>query len=448
MKVLITNTLALNGGEAAMIHSLAHLLRLIFGDDIDIAIYDQEAEPVSKYYLDLTFRTLLYYHVSRVPRIRGLRAIIGRLNRMRFLAAAKCLGARRDGLARRLLTRREHAALTDYHSADLIISGGGTYLVENYDLRPRIFDYEVTLALKRPLVFFTQSMGPFRKPEHRKKLRRILDQALLVLLRDKASVSHLRDLGVSNPNVHVSSDVVFLLAEDSHRPETRPFLRRVAISVRNWPHFKTVDAATGMKRYRDAIDAVTRYLVEKHGASVTFVSTCQGIPEYFFDDSKMAKEIVDSLEPSLREKVEVDRTFRQPLEMLEHLRSFDFVITTRFHMAILALIAGVPPFAISYEFKTDELYRELDLAEWALSIENIDGPALTTAVGRCIEQRKEACRELPERVASQADRVLEAGALLRTLFQGLGCGGAIAGASRDVDAAPGLVTPSRDQVSR
>ena len=59
------------------------------------------------------------------------------------------------------LDSTERRDLLEYKTADLIVSSGGTYLVENYSLAARIFDYQLSLYLDRPLVFFTQSLGPF-----------------------------------------------------------------------------------------------------------------------------------------------------------------------------------------------------------------------------------------------------------------------------------------------
>ncbi len=419
MKVLITNTVALNGGEAATVRSIVDLLRRVLGEDTRFVIYEQHPEAASKYYPDLTFRAPLYYRVSQAPGIPGLRRLIGVLNRGRFYLAARCWCGGRRSLARGLVTSDQLRELEEYSSADLIVSSGGTYLVENYDLRPRIFDYKISLLMRRPLVFFTQSMGPFRNRRNRRSLRKILEQARLVLLRDEASLEHVRDLDIKSENVHVCTDAVFGLSQrksitrrkDEQLIGKSPL--RVAISVRYWPYFKNVSAAIGMERYRFVMAAVAAHLVRKHGAEITFISTCQGIPEYWADDSAVAKDMVDLLDESVKEHVRVDRFFRTPERMLEELESFDLVIATRFHMAVLALVAGTPALAVAYEFKTNELFRRLGLQDWVQDIETIDAHGFCEAVDRCMETRDSVVERITRAVAEAREAALKVGDLLK-----------------------------------
>ena len=153
----------------------------------------------------------------------------------------------------------ERRDLLEYNTADLIVSSGGTYLVENYSLTARIFDYQLSLALDRPLAFFTQSLGPFTNPKNRAALRPIFDESVAILVRDEQSRRNLDELGVKNKHVHVVADAAFALSDlealESAKSRVVESGRRlrVVISVREWKHFKTVEPAQGMNRYYEAL---------------------------------------------------------------------------------------------------------------------------------------------------------------------------------------------------
>lgn len=421
MRILITNTVVLNGGEAATVTAIAQLMRGLFGDHTEIVVYEQQPEIAAKYYPDFSFRRLLWYRVSREPRIRIIGRLIGEANRARFRCATRRWQRDRGSvLARFLLTREEREDLELYDGADLVVSTGGTYLVEKYDLRPRIFDYELCQQLGKPLVFFTQSLGPFRRPDYRSSIRAALEHARLVLLRDEQSLHNVRDLGLTNQNVHLSADAVFALgaapgpsravAVEGHSV-ARPL--SVAVSVRYWRFFEHETPDEGMARYRSLVAAFVTHLVRMHGASVTFLSTCQGIREYWADDARIAAEIVQELAPDVREQASVDGAFHSPEAMIDLLRSYDFVIATRFHMAILALLAGTPTLAIGYEFKTRQLFDRMGLGDWVQDIEQRDTNAFCRSLDACIAAR-EAVRATIERgVAEERRRALEAGELVR-----------------------------------
>jgi colanic acid/amylovoran biosynthesis protein len=185
------------------------------------------------------------------------------------------------------------------------------------------------------------------------------------------------------------------------------------ISVRHWPYFKSIDTKAGMLRYRESIAAAVTGLVRDHGFDVTFMSTCQGVAEYWFDDSKVASEIKDMLESHIQEHVTIDGAFRTPEQFIEDVQSFDMAIATRFHMAILALVAGVPTVGIAYEFKTLELYRTLGFSDWVIDLEHVNGADLCSIVDRCLNSNVGELTRLADAIDSERGRARGAGALIR-----------------------------------
>ena len=121
-------------------------------------------------------------------------------------------------------------------------------------------------------------------------------------------------------------------------------------------------------------------LVRDKGAEVTFISTCQGIPEYWTDDSAVAAEFVTHLPSDVQPHVNVNRSFHNPHDLLEVLRSFDGVIACRLHMAILSICANTPVLPISYEPKFEDTFAELGVPELVTAIGEIEPEPFTTRV--------------------------------------------------------------------
>jgi colanic acid/amylovoran biosynthesis protein len=403
MKVVITSVAALNGGDAAILLSIIELLKEL-EPAVEITVFDAKPRVSRRYYPEVPFRQLLWRRWKRSP--------APSLARARLLAAAEAIAAGRTVLGR-LLAPLAFRDLQAYAEADVVISSGGTYLVEAYRLEPRFFSFEVARRVGAPLVLFTQSLGPFNDPENRGRIRDFLGSAAVVLLRDERSRRYLADLGL-NGNLRVAADVVFAsapedLAERAGRrrlPEARS--PRVGVSVRHWPHFRSQDAEEGMRAYREAVASAVTHLVQRHDAEVVFVSTCQGVREYRMDDSKVAREISEALPPSVRARVRVDDDFHTPSELVEIIGELDFVIATRMHMAILSLVAGTPVVPIAYEFKTAELFRRLEGREEMLDIETLDGEELCAAVDDFLETIDARRGELFEAVSTERDRAREA----------------------------------------
>jgi colanic acid/amylovoran biosynthesis protein len=377
MKIIITNSVPLNGGDASILLGMIHIITEAFpNENISFLIYASKSDVSQNYYPQYKFFKILYEQVMNIPRIKNLKKLLQKISLKRFYIGLK-LWEKSNPLSKILLKKSEIQTLFEYKSADFIISTGGTYLVEQYNLEPRLFDYEVSLCTDTPLIFFTQSLGPFNKPNYRYRLKNIFQRSEIIFVRDELSKKHLIELGVEKSKIFIFADAAFYLANKLKYKKLLLFdktkkIERVAISVRNWPYFKNVRKDIGMQNYLATIKSITQYLIEKHKTKVVFISTCQGVQEYKFDDSIIAKEVLNSLPAKFREEVIVDSDFHSPEELIEILGKFDLVIATRMHMSILALCAGVPCFPIAYEFKTRELFKQLDLEKWVYDIEQFD----------------------------------------------------------------------------
>lgn len=423
MHVVVENTVALNTGDAAILVAIIEIVRETFGADTRISVFDSAPDVASRHYPEFQFHPLTTSYLSGALRLFGrtrkrhpLRRLVARFQRAAFRRAIADVLAGRDVRPSLLLSQGVLENIALYRSADLVISTGGTYMVEHYKLRNRFEELHKDILLGKPLVLFTQSLGPFRKPENQEDMKAIADGAMLVLLRDAKSKQHLRDIGVGDDRLKVVSDSVFALAKTAwvtSPPASAGGRRlRVAVSVRRWRNFEGRDRATGVEKYESAVAAAVSALVRGRNAEVVFLSTCQGIPEYLYDDSLIADRIRDRLDSDVRRDVKVDHEFQSPAALMEALRDFDFAISTRMHMAILGLCSGLPVLPIAYEFKTTELYRALGQSEWVTDISTIDAEAFVTLALRFADRLGEFRRVVAPRVLEQAASARSAGRLI------------------------------------
>jgi colanic acid/amylovoran biosynthesis protein len=404
--VILTNCIALNGGDAAIVEATIESLRRRLGEATRFVVHDYHPDATRHLWPGVEVRPWSWnlFGLGSRGTLRGRLWQRGQMVRALVAAAAYGAGFRRAGGA--LLSRRERAFVAEYAAADLIVSKGGTYLVPNYDLRPHFFDYRLCRLLRRPLVLYTQSLGPFTSGSDVRAVRR-LARDTLIMLRDDRSAEHLRAIGVDDVSRNVYADAAFTLADPDAvvgatrrcLPRTRP---RVAVSVREWKHFAG-DRVEGMRRYGDSMSAMVVRLVQCCDAQVTFVSTCQGQADYHTDDSRVAETIVDGLAHDIRSHVRVDTEFHNTADLKALLATFDFAISTRMHFAILALCSGVPVLPIAYEFKTAELARRIGLGP-VLEIDRLEPSSAVDALDRFLASVDGLRRPLFARVDEERRR--------------------------------------------
>lgn len=372
-KVTLSSAVTLNGGDAAIVKGAIAFLRRIYGNHMDPWIIDDAAGVAADYH-DFNYLPSLVNASSKT----NSQSLAGK-------AARKAQAVRERAPARlHPLSPIRQKVISHIHNSNLLAATGGTYLVDNYAWWRRLPEYETALRGNVPLVFLTQSVGPLRGPTWAiRRLRRVLEYATIVMARDTRTTELLYRIA-PNANVVLAPDMAFALADEIQpvQPSDRRLdgATRVALSVREWRHFTDTSYQAGMEQYRRSLaDAVTR-LVREQQAYVTFVSTCQGIAEYPYDDSRVAAQIVEKLDPDVASNVEVDRAFIPPMELVQKFSSFDVVVSTRMHGAILSWIAGIPVVAIAYESKTADLFAKHNLEGLVHPMEKLESRRLVEAV--------------------------------------------------------------------
>lgn len=426
MHVVIENTVALNTGDAAILVAIIDIVRETFGPQTRISVFDSAPELAAAHYPDIRFHPLTSSYLTGHVRMFGrprktlLKRLLSRAQRSAFRRAIDARVAGKEIRPSIFLDRGAVENIGLYASADLVISTGGTYLVEHYKLKNRFEELHKDIRLGKPLVLFTQSLGPFEDPKNRETMRRIADATLLVLLRDAKSQRHLRDIGVTHDRLAVVSDSVFALARTDWlqappRRTGRDRLR-IAVSVRRWTHFEGRDQTSGTEHYEAAVADAVAALVRERNAEVVFLSTCQGVPEYLYDDSQIADRIRDRLPAEVQRAVSVDHGFHSPAALMEELANFDCAISTRMHMAILGLCVGLPVLPIAYEFKTTELFNTLGQGEWVTDISAIERETFTALALRFTERLADFREQVAPRVLEQAASARSAGRLIAEHF--------------------------------
>jgi len=397
---VVTNTRVSNTGDAAILLGLERGLRHD-AEEVELSVHDDDPPTAAR-------RLGREVH----PQLQAVLASSPLRRRLARLALRAPAPARR-----RLLGEAARSLAERYAHADVVISTGGTYLSDWYDPAPRLRELRLAQALGRPVVLYTQSIGPIRRRSTRRGLRRLTRSSALIMVREEDSRAELARLGDASRTI-TRADAAYALAdadtlERARRPRKDREGLRVAISVRSWPHFEKADPERGMRLYMGAIAALTDHLVRYRGARVTFVSTCQGDPAYGHDDSVIAYLLTARLPLSTLGSVEVDGLARDPAALMGLLGSFDIVVATRLHAGILALAAGTPALFVAYERKAYGVAARLGIAEGVQPMEGISAWSLIAAVDSMLDREEELRPRLFACVEHERREALEAGRLVR-----------------------------------
>ena len=97
---------------------------------------------------------------------------------------------------------------------DALLSGGGSLLQDRTSTRSLLYYLSIIQAAElfhKPVMLYANGIGPVQKPSNRCRVRRAVERAALVTLRDGSSARELQEMGVTRPDLHVTADPVFNL---------------------------------------------------------------------------------------------------------------------------------------------------------------------------------------------------------------------------------------------
>jgi colanic acid/amylovoran biosynthesis protein len=307
-----------------------------------------------------------------------------------------------------------------YAQADLIVPVGGGYLRS----RPGLFNrLNIPLLLHpllfgwilgKPMVLYSQSIGPFHTAFERTMVRFVLKRMDCILLREDISVALLADIGVTD-NVVRAVDSGFLFTS-THRVDVRAQYHiphdalLVGVTVRAWLKDDAQSA------YETAVAQALDALIEEKKAHVIFIP--QVTAGKGDDDRIASKHVYDLMRNQQCATVVSDIPDHYAIKALYD--QLDILLGTRFHSVIFSLTSFVPVVAIEYEHKTAGIMHDLGLDRWVIKIEEVSDRALTTLLHDLIREREAYCRHLKNHLpayiskARQAVTALQVAALKTT----------------------------------
>ena len=288
----------------------------------------------------------------------------------------------------------ERGKIQPYLDADVVVSTGGHHLTDVYfpDKVGVLWEQHFLARLGTPVVIYAQTLGPFDHSPYRRMTRAVLNEAELIITRDKRSKEIVMDLDVSTP-VRWTADAAFSMTDRTERETPIDHLRdplpdvqetTVSISVREWKH---TDEDTTVDDYVLAVANLADWLVGEKDVNVVFASTCTGLAGYHNDDRLIAARAVDAMEHGEHDAVRILTGEYTPRQLVETYRQMDLHVGMRMHSNILAMMAETPVVAIQYQFKTEGLMEQFDLLDYVIDVNDVTGGSLRRIVADAFDER-------------------------------------------------------------
>jgi len=397
MKILLTNSnCSWNKGSAAQVIATASIIR--------------NQNPQAEITLVSHFPGL----DSKFCECHGIKVINhGILNNLIFkivfyLASSVLL---KIGLKRFL---SKNSLINEYNDSDVIVDLSGDTFSDvgafSFDvISSLIFAY----SFKKPLIIYSQSIGPFRKISV-PFAKYIIEKADNVVVREEITSKYLEDMGVKSP-LYVIPDCAFVL-EPSNEYRVNKIFSDEKIIISKPLVGISVNGMVGDTNYISVMGRVVDYLTISLGVQVIFVPHVVARSEEYIDDDRLiGTKIYNLLEN--KEDVNLINGDYSPNDLKGIIKLCDMFIGGRMHANIAALSTNVPTIATSWSHKYHGIMESLGLGYFVCNITNIDFEEIKLKIDKLWETRSKVKFNLENKTKAQMITVWESGKYITDLFE-------------------------------
>ena len=297
-----------------------------------------------------------------------------------------------------------HPELQALKNSDLVVDLSGDMLTEDYGPHvaySHFLPIMTALAMDKPVILCAQSIGPFTLMKH--LARYVLGRAALITAREPVTVEYLREIGVQNSNIVLTTDMAFLLEPAKDETVDDVFSREgidlagrqtLGISFGNLvhSHYRKRNPHAAGSMFPELIAGVLDTISERYGLQILFVPHVTG-PRASADDRVFAEKICSHMQTNAV-AIKGDYTPDILKGIISRCR---FYMGARMHANIAAMSSGIPTLAIAYSHKTIGIMELLDQDEYVCDIATLNEETVLECFGKLHSMRDTVAVALRER---------------------------------------------------
>jgi len=292
-----------------------------------------------------------------------------------------------------------------------------------------LFNYLWTLshvlpmAQKRgiPVVLYNSSLGPAVSRAGQKALRRVIDSANVLILRDKESVELLEKLGIEHPDIVEGADCALNAQPATDRKfdkicETERLFESgrpvIGFNVNSYvdAFVKADGSSFGRENlvslYAETVDTI----IKKLDVDVIFIETQHM-------DMGIAGEVLDKIKTRDRVRLVSNKKYSYE-DICSVLKRLELFVGMRTHSLILSSAMGVVPAGIVTYPKNRGYMRTIGMEKNLIEFRDLSVEKYVSLVTRVFENREALKSEMIPRIVVEQAKARDAAKCLQSLLRG------------------------------
>lgn len=318
--------------------------------------------------------------------------------------------------------------LREYVETDIIIDLSGDSFSDSMGERSikNAASYLLGISLRKPLVLYSQSIGPFSTLTL-PLAKYCLNRADLIIVREHITNNYLKSIGIHKPQIYVAAETAFLL-EPASCERVREILSKEGVSNHNEPligisvsqlinrSFEKREFNSN-NRYVVLMAQVIDYLTKKFNAQILFIPHVVVPAEWGYDDRFAAEKIYKLVGEKCG--VRLIKSEYTPQELKGIIGQCDLFIGARMHSNIAAISMNVPTIAIAWSHKYWGIMRMFELEGYVCNCKTMNFDELTSKINDVWSNREQIKENLKYKVEAAKESALLSGRLIKSLLDSL-----------------------------
>lgn len=278
---------------------------------------------------------------------------------------------------------------TEFTQYDLFIDLSGESLTDYYgqvSLLKCLYPLALGRLLKRKVVVYGQSIGPFDRTIGRMIARFVLNRVSLIIARDEYSMEFLKKYKITKAPVYRTTDPAFILKPASKKRteeilQIEGFKRTeasivIGVAASRGSFRRSVSGSGNIdETYQHFVGTLAQSLdalIERLNADILLIPHVISVRQ---DDRDVGRKIYQLLKN--RDRVKLIEGEYTTEELKGIIGECNLFIGSRMHANIAALSSHVPTIAIAYSHKMLSLMEGIGLTDYVCNIETITVADLT-----------------------------------------------------------------------
>lgn len=278
--------------------------------------------------------------------------------------------------------------LATLNKCDLVIDISGDVFSDIYPIGVFYVGWRqfISIFLRKPLIIFPQTLGPFKKIWSNLIARITLNYASVIFVREKFSLKYIKRI-VKNPmKIKFSIDCAFFLKKSYETTKYDRFFnskKTDSLTIGICPSQFIVNAYSN--RYIKVLEDFSNHVIRNKKSKIILISHVIDTVKFVTDDRRVSAKIFKNIED--KEKCLFIKEDQNADVLKRIISKCDIFIGSRMHSNIASISTNVPTIALSYSHKYLGIMSLYGLQDFVININKFNLDTLKKIYEKVISQR-------------------------------------------------------------